>query len=317
MPVTLLASFALKDWLGLEAMRLIVSGLTPRRRAPPAGSPAVLYLRPFEKDGDSAYPLQGGSRHSQRSIGTTTTAEGEAEAVSNEMKAASRSFFSFRSEAPSVDVGSFLWGLGYEQLLRFATQPLGELVAFENEGELAHRVGARLPSDPRAWRAAMQRLVREAQLILIRPGDSHGIRWELRTVRACADPRRVLLFFPRDAFGILEDDYKHLVPIVERELGCELPAALPDRVSLIGFSPEWQAVMEVHRGPIPLPWYGGAATAVALSSALEARGLPFRRRPPLRATLNMPLNVGCAVVMLLIFAGACLRGGLSCVGVVP
>jgi hypothetical protein len=111
--------------------------------------------------------------------------------------------------------------------------------------------------------------------------------WELEVIRATADPTRVLLYFPRDAFGTPEDSYSEL----REPIGAKLGVALPDLKSapvLVGFDVSWNpepiqaSAWKVHKVLL----YGGwSSTANAIAKALKARGMPRRFHPPIGMTM--------------------------------
>lgn len=285
------------------AFEQIVFGWLGRRNPPDARQASVIYLRSFDSDGDSAYPLQGGSWQSQQTLLEDIKSDATA------ALAAWRILFSHRNQAPNEAVASLLTGTGYARQIAFSTRRLGPMAAFENEADYFRT--HTLPSNPSQWRDQIEALLKAARLIVIRPGQSDGVRWEMQRVRAIASPRAVLLFFPVDAFGYREDNYAMLKTVVETCMNCKLPAQLAATECLIGFDEAWQASAEVHSG-IPLSMFGTGLTAECLRRALRARALPARRYPPFWATLAMPLNLTLGILLLgmLILAFGFLLGRL-------
>ena len=268
----------------------------------------VLYLRPFDSDGDSAYPFQPGSRNSLRDASKRldtdkTLSEDEAARLAAHLSA--KMYFKNRGGNADPYIGSSLWGLEYEEQIAFATRQIGRCITLKNDEQTTAAAIERRRVN-REWQSAAQDLMSSAELVVVRPGSTPAIQWEMRQIRDLQEPGRVLLFFPVNAVGYREDNYKGLIPVVEQQFLCELPEQIDADVAVFRFDNDWKPIpVSIKEGGRLVRLWGrqGAKTAAAIRLAIIANGFHSDRAIPWRAVLNMPLNLtmGCLYCLLLAF----------------
>ena len=94
----------------------------------------------------------------------------------------------------------------YEQMLVEAVASFGQVFAIGEPGEMLPPLGApRLYVDGDGWHEVVQELLSEAQLIVLRIGNTKGFLWEINYARMNCDPVKVVIFVP--AFS-----RRHLLP---------------------------------------------------------------------------------------------------------
>jgi hypothetical protein len=214
---------------------------------------------------------------------------------------------SFAADARVVERGAlarlFLLPGRYEtseRSLAKAVADLGPLVAIGKPGEMLRPFGAaRLYVDHDNWQRVVAELVAASRLVVLRLGRTEGFWWELQYVVANCDPRKVVVYLPRNERRAL---YRSLC---ERAADL-LPQPLPEHLGkalFLGFGPGWQPQLLGDLGPSFAAWFrwlmtGSPAPGVreALNPALFQVGLNFRRMP---LTFGEWLLIPLAVIFVL------------------
>lgn len=151
----------------------------------------------------------------------------------------------------------------FEEQLSLALEPIGPLVAIGKPGEVLPTPGAvrRYASDT-DWQTQVQGWLSEAQLVILRPGFTEGLWWELREVMERLLPQHVLILVTR----MNQSDYRRFAELCEQRLSRQLPAfetvSRWRRVNgFIGFAENWQPVFL----PLHAPWLRGDAALPLLA----------------------------------------------------
>jgi hypothetical protein len=112
------------------------------------------------------------------------------------------------------------WFFSVEEQLADAVAPLGPLVAIGKPEESLPTPGAarRYLADAE-WRGAVQAWLTTAQLIVLRPGMSQGLWWELEETVGARRPERLLILVLR----MKRKDYLGFAGLVDERLGIRLP----------------------------------------------------------------------------------------------
>jgi hypothetical protein len=139
-----------------------------------------------------------------------------------------------------------------EEQLSLALEPVGPLVAIGKPSEALPTPGAlrRYASDD-DWQALVRGWFDTARLVILRPGFSEGLWWELREALARLPPQRVLIL----AVRMRGREYRHFAELCAKRLGRQLPplAAVSRwrRVNgFIAFGEGWQPVFLPMRAPL-------------------------------------------------------------------
>ena len=90
-----------------------------------------------------------------------------------------------------------------------AVRSLGPVIAIGAPGTTVPPLGAaRLRVSDDHWQDVVAELVRSAQLVLLRIGSSVGFFWELEHLVSTADPRKVLIFLPKEDRGAIYTEFR-------------------------------------------------------------------------------------------------------------
>jgi len=139
-----------------------------------------------------------------------------------------------------------------EEQLADVVRPIGPLVAVGVPSEELPTPGAaRRYFDDSQWRSAVDELVRQARLVIIRPGLSEGLRWELDEVLSTTPPARVLIL----AVDQRAREYSAFSAMLKDQFDVRLPdfksVSRWRRVSgFFEFGPAWEARFL----PLKAPW---------------------------------------------------------------
>jgi len=171
---------------------------------------------------------------------------------------------SFRAD-PSFWASS---GSAERQLVR-AVRSLGPVVAIGAPGTTVPPLGAaRMSVAHEHWQDVVKELVEHAQLVLLRIGRSEGFWWEVKHLVSTADPRKVLVFLPKEDRGAV---YREFSEYANKVLPSPLPAD-PKAAGFLAFSSDWTPRLVAARGPSAgarwRRWLGGGK-APAISEALR------------------------------------------------
>lgn len=114
-----------------------------------------------------------------------------------------------------------------EQDFKDALAPLGEFLAFGKPGERLQPVGASRLYLKDSWQQEITRYMACARLVIVRPGSSPSIRWEVSQVLKTVPPERILFYLRfRGRRKRKERDYEVFRNCVRAHLGAELPEQL-------------------------------------------------------------------------------------------
>lgn len=121
-----------------------------------------------------------------------------------------------------------------EQDFRDAVGPLGDFVAFGRPGERLQPVGASRLYLKDGWKQEITAYMARARLVIVRPGSSRSIRWEVRQVLKTVPPERILFYLRfRGWGGKKEREYELFRRCVRVHLGAELPERIGDARYLV------------------------------------------------------------------------------------
>lgn len=111
-----------------------------------------------------------------------------------------------------------------EQGLKDALSPLGDFIACGRPGERLQPVGAARVYVKDDWKREISEYMKRARLVIVRPGDSPSIRWEVCQVLATVPPERILFYLRFRGWGKRKQRaYEAFRECVRARLGAELP----------------------------------------------------------------------------------------------
>jgi hypothetical protein len=114
-----------------------------------------------------------------------------------------------------------------EQSFHDALAPLGEFIACGRPGERLQPVGASRVYVEGDWRREITEYMARAKLVIVRPGDSPSIRWEVGQVLATVPPERILFYLRFRGRGERKERaYETFRACVRARLHAELPERL-------------------------------------------------------------------------------------------
>jgi hypothetical protein len=127
-----------------------------------------------------------------------------------------------------------------------AVRSLGPVIAIGAPGTTVPPLGAaRLRVSDDHWQDVVAELVTSAQLVLLRIGSSVGFFWELEHLVSTADPRKVLIFLPKEDRGAIYTEFRERANKL-------LPSALPEdskKATFLAFSSDWTPQLLAAEGP--------------------------------------------------------------------
>tara|TARA_R110002096_G_scaffold29509_5_gene88966 strand:+ start:35694 stop:37382 length:1689 start_codon:yes stop_codon:yes gene_type:complete len=117
-----------------------------------------------------------------------------------------------------------------EEQLAFTWRKIGRLVTCGRPGERIMTGGAeRFYLPDHGWQDALRELIQNAAHVIIQPGDSEGLEWEIVRVFELQDPGTVLISLATCQDQSMYDDFRiHL----ESHFDCELPRTIDDALFL-------------------------------------------------------------------------------------
>jgi hypothetical protein len=145
-------------------------------------------------------------------------------------------------------------GTSEESLARFFER-YNPVVAIGKPGESLATPGARrgyVPHD--SWQEHVRRAISEAHAVVIQPGRTEGVRWELNQIRELRSPETVLLCMV--SFWKEPQAYEELTRLVWQETGIKLPRVIPFLRTpvFIQFQRGWQPQVQAVSYTCPLLW---------------------------------------------------------------
>lgn len=157
----------------------------------------------------------------------------------------------------------------YEEQLTEIAQCVGPVVAVGKPGEHLPEVGAaRMYLPDSQWQAKVRELLGVAGLVILRTGDTFGLRWELENALKVVPPEKLILYM--EPPGCLSQEFQGMLPI-------PLPVRFP-KARFLFFDPDWTP----H-------------SAKSISTVLKSKAL-YRIRP-------RTLALFIAIVILAAFTG--------------
>ncbi|HEX9938226.1 MAG TPA: hypothetical protein VGB15_13920 [Longimicrobium sp.] len=121
-----------------------------------------------------------------------------------------------------------------EEGFRDALAPLGEFIAFGRPGERLQPLGASRLYLEDGWQDEITRYMARARLVIVRPGSSPSIRWEVGQVLKTVPPERILFYLRFRGWGRRKArDYEVFRDCVRAHLGAELPDRLGEARYLV------------------------------------------------------------------------------------
>jgi hypothetical protein len=166
-----------------------------------AGRMLFLYLRPFELDARSVTQLTVGA--SCGVLAYLSLLEG---------------FWVPLSFVPLII------NISKEQSFQDALAPLGDFIACGHPRERLQPVGASRVYVKGDWRREITEYMARARLVIVRPGDSPSVRWEVGQVLKTVPPERILFYLRFPGRGRRKERaYEDLRAAVRTHLHAELP----------------------------------------------------------------------------------------------
>lgn len=170
-----------------------------------------------------------------------------------------------------------------EALARYLRR-FGPTIAIGRPGETVRSAGfQRFYVANTDWQKEIRAVLTISRIVVIQPGVTEGILWEVREAFRVVESRRILLSMV--SFHGKPDDYDRFRVQFEVATGRQLPVtALPDdRIAFVYFDPDGQARFQPlsHVSPLLWPYFGKIADlhyslAAFLASACEGRSLEPR-----------------------------------------
>jgi hypothetical protein len=143
--------------------------------------------------------------------------------------------------------------VGDEQRLQYAFGAFGRLITFRQPGRKLQPVGAMRLSAEQDWKRDVARRMLVARLVIVRPGESESMRWEVVQALRTVPPER-LLFHLR--FRGLRPRRQRAYEQLRAQLQAFLPVDLPERfpsATWLVIDPAWRPhFIRVSHRPIDL-----------------------------------------------------------------
>lgn len=141
-----------------------------------------------------------------------------------------------------------------EALVRYFDS-VGPMIAIGRPAEtLATPGAARMYLPDSDWQQAVHEELVRAQFIVLQPGTSEGVVWELQHLKEHCEPHRVLVCLV--SFWRHPDSFEKVCRIFRNTLGCELPKVVPflDWPAFVYFDGDWQPRLQPLSYRCPLLW---------------------------------------------------------------
>lgn len=254
-------------WLLLWAPApwLIYNGyrMSARRYEPRANGDTrrpIVFLRPFEDD-------QGTSLQPVGTVAEIAGVRSRFQWNSFAKRQTDKGRFSMRdlwsnSHPVTLLRMMFNYGVGSseESLVRYFGA-FGPVIAIGKPGERLQSPGAaRVYLDDSQWQESIAAELRRAQAVVVQPGLTEGVRWELEHLHQHVAPYRLL--FCLVSFWNNPQAYEQLCVMVRQTMGITLPRSVPyhRQPVFVFFDAEWNPFVQPvsHRCPIVWPLTGDA-----------------------------------------------------------
>jgi hypothetical protein len=224
-----------------------------------AASPrTLLYLRPFEVDVRAVLPLAVGA-----SAGLV-------------IHFATHGYLCF------LAVLLLAVRVGDEQRLQYAFGPFGRLLTFRHPGKKLLPVGAMRLAAEADWQRDVTRRMQDARLVIVRPGESESMRWEVMQALRTVPPER-LVFYLR--FPGSRSRKRRAYDTFRAQLQAFVPARLSERLpsgTWVAMDRQWRPrVFTPSNRPADLvrQALSGDFERERIRPLLAALGDEFRREP--------------------------------------
>jgi hypothetical protein len=126
-----------------------------------------------------------------------------------------------------------------EQAFGNAFEPLGEFITFGSPREKLSPIGASRVYAGDDWRQVISNYMTKARLVIVRPGRSDSIRWEIERALTIVPPERILFYLRfRGSRKKREDAYADFRNLVHLKSPARLPEHLGKSLYLI-FDRSW------------------------------------------------------------------------------
>lgn len=130
----------------------------------------------------------------------------------------------------------------YEQIIHYTIDHIGPFVTIGNPDERLQGQGAARLYLDQGWQSEVSRLMRSAEMVILRAAPTPGVLWELQQAIALLEPQQLLIFFHaggrsrpgRLRYAAFHGQANHLFP---GGLPGQFDACGP---SFIGFAAHWQ-----------------------------------------------------------------------------
>ena len=111
---------------------------------------------------------------------------------------------------------------------------LGPLIAIGKPGNIPELGAYRFYVDDRDWQSSISDLLPRAQLVVLVPGSSEGILWEIRQAARVVEHKRILFYLPfvENSGGTRQQQYEQFKKAAEVHYGCRFPDAIGEALFL-------------------------------------------------------------------------------------
>lgn len=264
----------------------------------------IVFLRPFEDD----------SKASLQPVGTVAALSGVRDQwnlnVEGMRTQGRMTFMDLLVNSHPVRLLRMLVNRGVdsseEALVRYF-EKVGPMVAIGRPGERLQVPGAaRVYVADDEWRDAVMQELEHAQIILVQPGTSRGVQWELAYMRSFCEPTRLLMCLA--GYWGRPEAYEDLVAQVRATMRVELPRVVPFLRSpaFIYFNDFWLPQLQEmsFKNPVLWPLTGsGADLEYSLQPFLQGAHGGQREMPrPARWTHGFATGLAKSVAAVLGFS---------------
>jgi hypothetical protein len=190
-----------------------------------------------------------------------------------------------------------------EEQLAQVLAPLGPFVAIGRPGETLPTPGAvRRYVDDAHWKAQVDEWLRAARLVILVPGRSAGVQWELREALETVPPEALLIA----AWQLRKPAYVALQSVLNEAMGLTLPpfAELRRHARVDGFFAFDERRRPVFL-PLAAPWFrvdpwepSKARLQHAMKPVLQRLGVPWQPAPISRWRVGLLAFAGVLLVAL-------------------